>query len=47
MIKRTVKNIIVLCSFNIGVNVIGIPDIFTHSYVKIKKELNIRQRYTY
>jgi len=47
MIKRFFSKIVVMATFNIGVNVIGIPESITHKLNVLIKERNVRQRYSY
>ena len=46
MEKRIYKKTIPIF-FYIGVNVIGIPDLFRINLIEFRKELNVLQRYSY
>lgn len=46
MEKRLYKKIIPIF-FYIGVNTIGIPDLFRINLIEFRKELNVLQRYSY
>lgn len=45
--KRKIKKVLLICSFRIGVNVIGIPEIYNHLKTEYIKERNVLQRYSY
>ena len=47
MIKRIIKKSFIIAFFNVGVNIIGIPETIYHSFNYEIKERNIRQRYSY
>jgi len=47
MKARTIKKVFLACVFNIGVNVIGIPQAISHYYKYELKERNVKQRYSY
>lgn len=46
MEKRIYKRIIPVF-FYVGVNVVGIPDLFRLNLKEFRKELNVKQRYSY
>jgi hypothetical protein len=46
MEKRIYKRFITVF-FYIGVNIVGIPDLFRLELKDFRKELNIKQRYSY
>lgn len=47
MLKRTVKKLLLRLFIQIGVNVIGLPDVRSLSFYRFDKERNIKQRYSY
>jgi len=47
MKTRTIKKSFVICIFNIGVNIIGIPEAISHYFNYELKERNVKQRYSY
>jgi hypothetical protein len=47
IIQRVIRKIMLVCSFRVGVNVIGIPEHIDHFLPMKKKEKNISSRYSY
>jgi hypothetical protein len=47
MEKRWIVRKWIICSFLIGIDVIGFPIIINHIARSVKKELNIIQRHSY
>jgi hypothetical protein len=47
MIKKLYIKKVFTCAFYIGVNILGLPILFTYDVFECKKERNINQRYSY